>query len=89
MDLHRNKYKYTIAELEANINTLSLWDILQTQKLTANFCFTYFWDPTDAYAKDKEDKQICEHDILYWQPHLTKAELYSCSVYKERLKKYS
>ena len=87
--LHQNKKNYTIAELEQNIYHLGLWDILQTQVLTANFCFTYFWSSDDEYAKDEEDKEICEHDILYWQPHLTKAELYSCDVYMARLKKNS
>jgi len=86
MDLHKNKNKYTIAELAANINQLSLWDILQTQRLTADFCFIYFWDPNDTYAKDKEDTTICIEDVLNWQPHLTREALYSCSVYKVRLK---
>jgi hypothetical protein len=84
-DLHQNKKKYTIDELERNIYHLCLWDILQTQVLTANFCFTYFWSSDDEYAKDYDDKQICETDILYWQPHLTKALLYNCDVYKARL----
>jgi hypothetical protein len=88
MDLHNNKNKYTIAELEANINLLCLWDILQTQRVTANFCFTYFWAVNDEYAKDEEDKEICEHHILYWQPHLTREMLYSCDVYKARVKKW-
>ena len=79
----RNK-KYSIDELVQHINHLSLWDIVQTQVLTADFCFTYIWSYNDEYAKDKEDKEICEHDILHWQPHLTKEDLYSCPVYKER-----
>ena len=84
VDLHKNKKKYSVAELENNIENLSLWDILQTQVLTADFCFTYFWSENDTYAKDKADKEICVHDVLYWQPHLTKEDLYSCTVYKER-----
>ena len=83
-DLHNNKNKYSIDELVQNIDHLSLWDIVQTQTLTADFCFTYVWSHNDEYAKDKEDKEICEHDVLHWQPHLTKADLYSCEVYKER-----
>ena len=87
-DLHNNKNKYSIAELMQNIDHLSLWDIVQTQVLTADFCFTYIWSHNDEYAKDKADKEICEHDILYWQPHLTKADLYSCSIYVERCSIY-
>jgi len=83
-DLHKNKKKYSLDELIKNIEHLSLWDILQTQVLTADFCFTYIWSKNDEYAKDKEDKEICVHDILHWQPHLTKEDLYTCSVYKER-----
>ena len=52
------------------------------------FLFTYFWAINDEYAKDEEDKEICEHHILYWQPHLTKEMLYSCDVYKARVKKW-
>ena len=84
-DLYINKY--AINELEENIENLGLWDILLTQCLTADFCFKYFWTSNDEYAKDKEDKNICDTDILNWQPHLTKELLYSCDIYKERLKK--
>ena len=85
-DLHKNINKYTIGELEQNIQHLYLWDILQTQLLTCEFCFIYFWDPNDSYAKDKDDATICMQDVLNWQPHLTREALYSCSVYKARLK---
>ena len=77
--------KYTLIELEKNIEHLGLWDILLTQKLTADFCFTYFWSDNDEYAKDKEDTEICIQDVLNWQPHLTKEILLSSQVYKERV----
>ena len=82
MNLYKNKY--TIPELENNIKQLGLWDILLTQELTADFCFTYFWTDKDEYAKDKEDAEICIQDVLNWQPHLTKELLFSCEVYKKR-----
>ena len=37
-DLYNNIY--SITELEENIENLGLWDILLTQYLTADFCFT-------------------------------------------------
>lgn len=82
IDLYKNKY--TISELENNIEYLVLWDILITQKLTADFCFTYFWTENDEYAKDKDDKEICIQDVLKWQPHLTKDILLNCDVCKKR-----
>ncbi len=83
MNLYKNKY--TIPELENNIKQLGLWDILITQVLTADFCFTYFWTENDEYAKDKEDTEICIQDVLNWQPHLTDEIMFSCPVYKSRL----
>ena len=82
MNLYKNKY--TIPELEKNIENLGLWDILLTQELNADFCFTYFWSDNDEYAKDKEDTEICIQDVLNWQVHLTKELLFSCAVYKKR-----
>ena len=82
------KKKYSIVDLEKNINNLCLWEILLTQVLTADFCFTYFWDPNDRYAKDKEDKNICDNDVLNWQPHLTINDLNNCRVCLERIKNY-
>jgi len=82
-DLRNNKY--SIDDLIRNIDNLSLWNILQTQILTADFCFIYFWSHNDEYAKDKDDTEICEHDVLRWQPHLTKEDLSSCAIYRERI----
>jgi hypothetical protein len=86
MNLYKNKY--TIPDLEQNIEHLGLWDILLTQELTADFCFTYFWSDNDEYAKDKEDTKICIQDVLNWQAHLTKEILFSCAVYKKRTATY-
>ena len=77
--------KYSIIELEENINSLGLWDILLSQTLTADFCVTYFWLKDDIYAKDKEDTEICLQDILAWQQHLTEADIYACDAFKARL----
>ena len=79
-DLYKNKY--SIFELEENIQHLGLWDIVLTQTLTADFCVNYFWFENEHYAKDKEDTEICLQDIISWQLHLTDEDLYTCFTFK-------
>ena len=76
------KNKYSIEILENNINDLSLWKILQTQILTANFCIKYFYCVKSVHH---DESPIYLHDILGWQEHLSRDEIYNCDEYKKRL----
>jgi hypothetical protein len=67
------KNKYTIAELEASIDNLSVKYLLNYQKLTAEFCAKYIL--SDYCATCQEDTYICTGDVLHKQPHLTRSEL--------------
>ena len=74
IDLYNNKY--TIYDLENNINNLNLCAILQTQVLTIEFCAKYLLDFNEAYAKDEEDKDLCVKDVLIWQKNINEKDLY-------------
>jgi hypothetical protein len=67
------KNKYTIAELEASIDNLSVKYLLNYQKLTAEFCAKYIL--SDYCATCQEDTYICTGDVLNKQPQLTRSEL--------------
>ena len=73
------KCKYSVNILENNINELSLWRILQTQILTADFCIKYF------YCVKSDDRPIYLHDILNWQEHLSRDDILHCNEYKKKL----
>jgi hypothetical protein len=84
-DLKANKYAYDEETIIKNINTLSLFWILITQKVSAEFCVKYVWDLEDKYAKDTDDEEIYLHNILDWQPHLTKEDIHTCPEYLRRI----
>ena len=73
-DLRNNKNKYTLAELEENIDNLQIKIIVNTQKLNAAFCVKYILD---------EKRCTCEEDVwlidigyvLLKQPHITREDL--------------
>ena len=73
-DLRNNKHKYSLLELEANINNLQIKIVLNTQTLNADFCAKYILD---------ENRATCEEDlwlidigyVLTKQPHITREEL--------------
>ena len=73
-DLRNNKNKYSLTELESNINNLQIKIVLNTQILNAIFCAKYILD---------ENRATCEEDlwlidvgyVLTKQPHITRAEL--------------
>jgi hypothetical protein len=73
-DLRNNKNKYSLTELEANINNLQIKIVLNTQILNADFCAKYILD---------ENRATCEEDlwliddgyVLTKQPHITREEL--------------
>ena len=72
-DLIKNKNTYTIAELEASVDGLSVKYILNYQKLDAEFCAKYILN--DYCATCDEDTYICNGDVLNKQPHITRTEL--------------
>jgi hypothetical protein len=68
------KYKYTIQELEDNINNLEIKHILHYQILNADFCAKYVLN--ERYASCMEDIYLIDIGyVLYHQPHITKEEL--------------
>jgi len=72
-DLIKNPNAYSLAELEASIDNLSVKYLLNYQKLNAEFCAKYILN--DYCATCQEDTYICTGDVLIKQPHLTWAEL--------------
>jgi hypothetical protein len=69
---------YTIAELEASIDHLSVKYLLNYQTLTAEFCAKYILN--DYCATCQEDTYICTGDVLKKQPHLTRLELNAACI---------
>jgi len=66
--------KWTIQELEENIDRLSLKSILYTQRITAEFAVKYILT-TDEYACCVEETYYDLDDVLDLQPHLTREEI--------------
>jgi len=75
-DLLHNSY--TIAELEASIDNLSVKYLLNYQILTAEFCAKYILN--DYCATCQEDTYICTGDVLRKQPHITRVELNAACI---------
>lgn len=65
---------WTIQELEANIDRLSLKSILYTQRITAEFAVKYILT-TDEYACCVEETYYDLDDVLDLQPNLTREEI--------------
>ena len=65
------KNKYSMEELEANVNHLEIKHILQHQILTAEFCAKYVLN--EDYATCEEDLYLIDIGyVLYHQKHLTR-----------------
>jgi hypothetical protein len=65
---------YSIEELEKNIADLNMKTLVNTQKLTIDFCVKYILN--EEYAQCNEEIDLLTvHYVLYKQPHLDKAEL--------------
>jgi hypothetical protein len=82
-DLYQKQWP--VAELEANINNLSLKTILYTQTITAEFAVRYILT-TDDYASCVEETYYDLDDVLDLQPHLTRDEIISVArkIYAEK-----
>jgi hypothetical protein len=69
----RNR-KYSLTELEANIDNLQVKDIVCNQTLDADFCAKYILDVYRATCE--EDLWLINIDyVLYHQPNIDKKEL--------------
>ena len=77
-DLIMNKNAYSIKELEASVNNLSVKYLLNYQKLDVEFCAKYILN--DYCATCQEDTYICSGDILLKQPHLNREELSAACI---------
>lgn len=71
IDLYKNQYSYE--ELKENIYSLSLSDILKTQKLTADFCVKYILN--DKFQFLTEDRSITLDTVKKYQTHLSNIEI--------------
>jgi len=68
------KNKYSMEELEANLNDLEIKHILQHQTLTAEFCAKYVLN--EDYATCEEDLYLIDIGyVLHHQKHLTREEI--------------
>ena len=72
-DLVNNKNLYSIAELVASVDNLSVKYLLNYQILDADFCAKYIL--SDYCATCNEDTYICNGDVLRKQPHISRLEL--------------
>ena len=68
------QHKYLIEDLEKYIEDLNMKTLVNTQKLTIDFCVKYILN--EEYAQCNEEVDLLTIDyVLYNQPHLDKAEL--------------
>ena len=78
IDLYNNKNAYSIAELEASVDNLSVKYLLNYQILDADFCAKYILN--DYCATCNEDTYICNGDVLRKQPHITRSDLSNACI---------
>jgi hypothetical protein len=71
------QYKYSIQELEKNINNLNMKTIVNTQKLTIEFCVKYILNEDYAQCNEEVDLLTIFY-VMYNQPHLNETELTNC-----------
>ena len=68
------QHKYLIEDLEKYIEDLNMKTLVNTQKLTIDFCVKYILNEDYAQCNEEVDLlTICY--VLYNQPHLDEAEL--------------
>jgi len=71
LDLYNQKYDRQT--LKKNIYSISLLDILKTQKIDANFAVRYILN--NIYQLSKEKEKITLDTVLYYQPHIKNFEI--------------
>ena len=73
-ELRANKFKYELDELEKNIDYLCPKILVNTQKLTPEFCIKYILN--EEYMSCEEEKYLLTYSyVLYCQPHITRQQL--------------
>lgn len=72
-DLYKNQYDYET--LKANIYSVSLMDVLKTQKLTADFCAKYILN--EAFQFLEQEQSITIDMVKKHQPHIMNIDLVS------------
>jgi hypothetical protein len=66
--------KYTLDELEKNMNYLCPKILVNTQKLTPEFCIKYILN--EEYMSCEEEKYLLTYSyVLSRQPHITRKQL--------------
>lgn len=70
-DLYNNQYDYET--LKTNIYAVSLFDILKTQKLNAEFCVKYILN--ENFQLSEEDQNITLDMVLIYQPHIKNIDM--------------
>ena len=71
-DLYKNKYSIEI--LEKNINNLNKKRLINTQKLTADFCIKYLLDNNNIDSGNEDSYIFDEAYILNTQEHISEKE---------------
>jgi hypothetical protein len=72
LDLYNKQYD--IETLKVHLYAVSLRDILKSQRLTCDFCVKYILNTN--YQMNPNDQGITVADVVKYQPHITKGELY-------------
>lgn len=70
--------QYDLETLKVNLYAVSLRDILKSQHLTSAFCVKYILNTN--YQMYPKDEGITVSDVIKYQPHITKDELYRCII---------
>jgi len=71
IDLYKKQYDEKT--LKDHLFSISLIDILKTQKISSDFAFTYLLNKN--FQITKEEELITVNDILFYQPHLKESNL--------------
>ena len=71
LDLYNKKYDRQT--LKDHIYTVNLIDILKTQEIDVTFAVRYILNKN--YQFHKEDQEITESIVLFYQPHISKLSL--------------
>jgi hypothetical protein len=73
LDLYNNNYDTKV--LLEHIYAINLLDILKTQTIDATFASRYILNKN--FQLTKEEEEITPELVLFYQPHISKDELYN------------
>jgi len=78
-DLRQNINKYSMKDIMTNLEHLDLKILVNTQRLTAEFCVKYIMN--DNYVTCTEDQYLfCNDYVLSKQTHLIQKDLNNANV---------